>query len=62
MASNNKVTDVYSIGEDALDAKADEGDEYWISCKKFYLSVKGNDVDNLSQKQRDWLDKIENSL
>lgn len=61
MEDNADVESVYDIDEDALALKADEN-EYWASCYKFYKENKERKVAFLSQKQRDWLEKIQDGL
>lgn len=58
---NARICELYEIDEDALYCKADES-EYWSSCASFYESVKNKRIDLISQKQRDWLEKIEIGL
>lgn len=56
-----KVKEIYKFDIDSLVEKADESD-YWNSCLEFYESVEERDLENLSQKQVDWLNKIEENL
>lgn len=56
-----KVSEFYEIDEDELEAKSEES-SYWENSYFFYLEVKNKPVDNLSDRQKDWLESIEKEL
>ena len=55
------VKDNYSIYDNVLIAKAGHS-SYWKNVKKFWDSVKENPVGTLSERQRRWLEKIEEAM
>jgi len=58
---SNLVKDEFSIDEDELYCKS-KVSGYWSSADKFFGQVKDQPVSSLSDKQKDWLDKIEKGL
>jgi hypothetical protein len=44
-----------------MDRLRDDND-YWESCWNFYQDVKTRSVDELTEKQKNWLMKIEDKL
>lgn len=59
------VKHAYDIDEDTLNLRADEEEElggrgdYWQRSRKFYDEVKEKDVNEMSEKQCDWLQQLE---
>jgi len=64
--SNDKkytVEEFFEINEDdLLDKTEDHENRYWNSCFNFYMDNKDKDVELLTPKQMDWLQKIEEDL
>lgn len=53
------VEDVYDICEDWLHSVSEDG-SYWEASYRFYNEVKKKPVEKLSDKQKEWLNKLEN--
>lgn len=56
-----KVCERFTIDEETLGEKAEDGG-YWLSVETFYLQVKDDDVEMLSLKQFQWLERVELDL
>lgn len=56
-----KVKDAFDIDIGMLYDQADQND-YWSSCLDFYLEVKDCFLDEMTDKQLEWLEKIEAEL
>ena len=61
MSEHKKVTEVYAIDEDELLELRTES-AYWEASYSFYMEVKNRSVESLSDKQIEWLDRIDNYL
>jgi len=57
MNEDKKVCDAYDIDEDAL-SELSEANDYWVKSSKFYNDVKNKTMGELTSKQIDWLDRI----
>ena len=55
---SNIVKDIYKIDVDLLVEKAEQS-EYLEKCFQFYSDVENKDIGKLSDKQVEWLNKIE---
>lgn len=55
------VKDDFDIDADLLYQKSQEND-YWNSAHSFYEDVKEKPTNNLTDRQRNWLIKIEDKL
>ncbi len=56
--NDQKVCDLYEIDQDILE-ELSESNEYWKKCLKFYNEVKDKLYNELTPKQIDWLDRIQ---
>lgn len=61
MGAKETVENSYDIDEDTLYDKS-ESSEFWANSYRFYVGIKKKVVDSLSDRQLDWLEKIEASL
>ena len=57
----NTVAENFNIDEDELFNNREES-EYWEKAYAFFMDVKDEDTDDLSQSQMDWLYKIEKKM
>jgi len=57
MNEEQKVSDAYDIDEDTL-AELSEANDYWEKSFKFYTDVKNKTIEELTSKEVDWLDRI----
>ena len=55
------VKDAFDIDEDELLLKSEESD-YWQGSYDFYVENKNHPVHYMSEKQEEWLNKIETDL
>lgn len=63
---NASVGEYFDISEEALELKIDECEaddaEYWQRAKTFFLEQEDEPVASITDKQFNWLKKIEDSL
>ena len=55
------VKEVYDIDEDVLYDRTQRS-EYWLDCESFYHKIKNRLANTLTEKERDWIEKIEMDL
>lgn len=55
------ISEKFDIDEDELHSKSFEND-FWSNSSEFYEQVKDKDETDLTEKQLDWLEKIESGL
>ena len=58
--SNRTVKEIYDIDVNVLCDKAEQSD-YWEGCLKFYSQVEDKPIEELTDKQASWMDKIEHA-
>lgn len=61
MDAMKPVSEAFDIDEEELSYKAESSD-YWKSSYDFYKQVKDRVATSLTERQRDWLNKIEDKL
>ena len=61
-SETTSVKDLYDL-EDFLYTKSQEKDDsYWESSYSFFQGVKNQSAKSLTEKQEDWLEKLEASM
>lgn len=61
MSDDKLVKDTFNIDTSDLENRSEES-EYWEDCNKFYLKVYEMKTSKLTDKQVNWLYRIESDL
>jgi len=58
------VKDLFGVDEEEIEEKAEneERGDFWTNSLSFYNQVKDRDIQTLSKKQTNWLEKIDDLI
>lgn len=54
------IMEVYKITDDEIEVIENKGEEseYWMNCYEFIVEILDKTINQLSEKQIDWLERI----